>query len=87
MPYRVLIKPPAEKALRRMAKPLRRRIAQAIDSLARNPRPEGARKLVGSEDAYRIRVGDYPVVYVVAERVLVVYVVRTGHRREVYRGL
>jgi len=87
MAYRILIKPQAEKAFSRMAKPLRRRIARTIDALAENPRPEGARKLVGSECAYRIRVGDYRVVYEVAERVLVVYVIRIGHRKDVYRGL
>jgi mRNA interferase RelE/StbE len=87
MSYRLEIKPPAEKAPARMPNPSRRRIARAIDSLARDPRPPGCAKLAGSQCAYRIRVGDYRVVYEIEDRVLIVYVVRIGHRKDVYRGL
>jgi mRNA interferase RelE/StbE len=87
MAYRVEIKPQAEKALLRMPNPQRRRISLAIDGLARDPRPPGCAKLAGAQDAYRIRVGDYRVVYEIENRVLVVYVVRVGHRKDVYRGL
>ena len=87
MAYRVEIKPQAEKALGRLPNPQRGRVALAIDGLARNPRPAGCAKIVGAPDAYRIRVGDYRVVYEIEDRVLTVYVVRIGHRKEVYRGL
>ena len=56
MPYHVT--PPAEKAVGRLPKPLRSRIAKRLLSLANNPRPPGSIKLTG-EDVYRIRVGDY----------------------------
>jgi mRNA interferase RelE/StbE len=87
MPYRIEIKPQAEKALARIPNPHRRRIAKAIDALARTPRPASCAQLAGSEDAYRIRVGDYCVVYEIADRVLIVYIIRVGHRKDVYRGL
>jgi mRNA interferase RelE/StbE len=57
----------------------------AIADLAETPRPDGVRKIVGSEDAYRIRVGDYRIVYKIVDRVLTVFVVRVGHRKDVYR--
>jgi len=87
MCYRIEIKPQAEKALADVPNPHRRRIAKAIDALADQPRPTGCRKLTGSEDAYRIRVGDYRVVYRIVDRVLIVYIIRIGHRKDIYRNL
>ena len=87
MSYRVEIKPAAEKALARIPNPYRRRISTAIGWLAQTPRPFGCIKIVGADDAYRIRVGDYRIVYQVVARVLFIYIVRVAHRKEVYRGL
>ncbi len=87
MAYRIEVKPQAERALARIANPHRRRIAKAIDGLARTPRPPGCAKLAGAENAYRIRVGDYRVVYEIVRRVLTVYIVRVAHRKDVYRAL
>ena len=87
MRYRIEIKPQAEKALGDLPHPDRRRLARAIDRLGACPRPPGCRKLAGAQDAYRIRVGDYRVVYQIEDRVLVVYVIRIAHRRDVYRRL
>jgi mRNA interferase RelE/StbE len=64
--------------------PLRDRITAAIDSLADDPRPPGAQKLAGRDD-YRIRVGDYRIVYAVDDDEQLVLVARIAHRREVYR--
>ena len=74
MAYRVEIKPQAEKALGRLPNPQRGRVALAIDGLARNPRPAGCAKIVGAPDAYRIRVGDFRVLYEVHDQVLVIVV-------------
>jgi mRNA interferase RelE/StbE len=63
---------------------LRRRDARILD-LARDPRPAGHVKLVGAEDLYRIRSGDYRAVYRIEEDRLVVLVVTVGHRRDVYK--
>jgi mRNA interferase RelE/StbE len=64
---------------------MQRRIVEKIEALADDPRPAGSVKLTG-HGAYRIRVGDYRVIYAVADDQLVVLVVEVGHRREVYRG-
>lgn len=87
MAYRIEVKPRAVKALAGIPNPHRRRIAKAIDALADEPRPNGCAKLTGAEDAYRIRVGEYRIVYQIADKVLIVYVVRVGHRKDVYRDL
>jgi mRNA interferase RelE/StbE len=83
--YSVLIKPSARKELEAVdLKKDRQRIVAAILSLADDPRPSGCRKLSG-RDKYRIRCGDYRVVYSVQDVVLVVTIVRVGHRSDVYR--
>jgi mRNA interferase RelE/StbE len=87
MTYRIEVKPQAERALAKIPNPHRRRIARAIDALARNPRPPGSAKLAGSDDAYRIRVGDYRIVYQVLDKVLIVYIIRVAYRKDIYRGL
>ena len=61
------------------------RLRTRIDSLADNPRPPDTKKLSGAEELYRIRVGDYRVLYAIQDKVLLVLVVKVGHRREVYR--
>lgn len=82
--YELLILPSAQRALSRLAHPIRKRVATRIDALAKNPRPQGATKLVGSEH-WRIRIGDYRVIYDVEDAQLIVLVVDVGHRREIYR--
>jgi len=61
------------------------RLRARIDRLAENPCPSGVKKLAGEEGLYRLRSGDYRVVYTVQDEVLVVLVLKVGHRREVYR--
>ena len=78
----------ARRAVRSLADLQRRdqqRIRAAIDLLAENPRPPNCVALQGEAGVYRVRVGDYRIVYEVLDQVLVVQVVRIGHRREVYR--
>lgn len=61
-------------------------ILKAVAKLADDPCPAASKKLIGSDDAFRLRVGDYRVVYTVYETHLVVQIVRLGHRRGIYRG-
>lgn len=61
------------------------RIVSAIESLSDDPRPNGCKKLVGSDNTYRIRIGDYRAIYEIQDSVLVVLVIRIRHRRDVYR--
>jgi len=85
MPYRVEVKKSAVKEIAALPKRDQRRVIRAIAALADEPRPEGARKLTGAEDAYRIRVGDYRIIYQIANDVLTVLVVRVAHRKDAYR--
>jgi mRNA interferase RelE/StbE len=63
----------------------RERILRALIELETHPRPPGAKKLAGREDLWRIRVGDYRIVYELHDRILLVLVVRVAHRHEAYR--
>lgn len=82
--YSIIVSNSAEKDMSRLDRPVLKRIAVAIDGLAENPRPNGCIKLKGSEDFWRIRVGDYRVIYTIADEIEIVDVRRVRHRREVY---
>ena len=75
----------ASRSLRKLERGIQARVAARILALADNPYPPGTRKIAGGERAYRIRVGDYRVVYDVLEDAIVVLVLRIGHRKDVYR--
>jgi mRNA interferase RelE/StbE len=77
----------SEKFLERAPKNVRHRIEVAINALADEPRPSGVRKLVGFERLYRIRVGDWRVVYEIRDNILVIVIVEIGSRGDVYQGL
>ena len=84
MTYRVEVTPAALRQLRKLDPPARRRVQAAIELLADQPRPSGAKKLGGGEGEWRVRTGDYRIVYEVHDNVLLVLVVADGHRREIY---
>jgi mRNA interferase RelE/StbE len=84
--YRIAFAKEADRALAKLPCDVQQRIVKKVTALADNPRPSGTKALQGSDAAYlRIRVGDYRVVYSIDDAVLLVLVVRIGHRREVYR--
>ena len=83
--YRVLLERGAEKDLSRLSSEIHDRVISAIQALVTNPRPPGCRKLAGSKNDWRIRVGDYRVVYEILDDVRAVRINRVRHRREVYR--
>lgn len=85
MAYTLTIDPSAQKQLAKLDRATQRRVASVIDDLAETPRPSGVRKIQGAEDLYRIRVGDYRVIYRIVDRKLVVLIVRIAHRRDAYR--
>jgi len=82
--YSLEIRPSAQKELDALADDLFTRIDRKILALADNPRPAGCRKLKGYKDQWRIRVGDWRVVYIISDATKVVSVTRVAHRREVY---
>jgi mRNA interferase RelE/StbE len=85
--YRLLIRASAAKELKAIPnKKDRQRIVKRIQGLEGNPRPRGSQKLSGRE-RYRIRLGPYRIVYSIEADELVVYVVKVGHRKDVYRVL
>jgi mRNA interferase RelE/StbE len=83
MPYSVEIKPSALASLKRLPKGIAARISDKIEVLSKEPRPQGVEKLAGEENLYRIRMGDYRVVYQIQDKSWQVLVLRIGHRKEV----
>jgi len=83
--YRILLERGAERDLNRLSSEIHDRVITAIRALGGNPRPAGCRKLLGSKNDWRIRVGDYRVLYEIADAIRIVRVNRVRHRREVYR--
>ena len=85
--YRLLIKPSAAKEIEALGqKKDRQRIVNRIAALASEPRPAGCEKLAGAEGRYRIRQGEFRIVYAVDDASRTVEIAKVGHRREVYRG-
>ncbi len=85
MTYRIEFSPAAVRQLRKLDGQARRRIQAAVELLAQEPRPVRAKKLVGGNGEWRVRTGDYRIVYEIDDGMLVVLVLAVGHRREVYR--
>ena len=87
MAYRVSLKASADKSLDKLPKSIQSRVIKKAISLADNPRPPGAVKLAGASGLWRIRVGEYRMVYLIDDRQKIVDIRIVAHRREVYRGL
>ena len=85
MAHRVEFTPAAARDLRKLPRDVQRRIGAQIKKLGSDPRPRGCTKLDGENDIYRIRAGDYRILYQVEDKALLVLIVRIRHRREVYR--
>ncbi len=87
MPYRVTLKRVADRDLDRLTRETASQVAQTLRALAIDPRPPGTVKLRGSRNHYRLRVGDYRILYEVDDAARTVTIARVRHRREVYRDL
>ena len=85
MTYHVNLTPSAVRQLRKLDPPARRRVQAAIDLLADNPRPPAATQLVGGSGEWRVRTGEYRIVYDIRDTELLVLVLALGHRRDIYR--
>ena len=85
MKYTLRLDGRTRKTLDRLPSDMYGRIMRKLDAIEENPRPVGVEKLAGAEDLYRVRMGDWRIVYAIRDRELVVFVIRIGHRREVYR--
>ncbi len=85
MKYAVRLDSRARKTLDRLPGDVYGRIIRKLKAIEDDPRPPGVEKLTGMEDLYRVRVGDWRIVYAIRDRELLIIVIRIGHRREVYR--
>ena len=83
--YEILLERNAERDLKKLSKDMFDRVVLGIKSLAQNPKPHGVRKIVGSKNDWRMRIGEYRVIYEIDEDVKAVKVMRIRHRREAYR--
>lgn len=86
-PYEIQYDPHALKELTKLDRAVARRIVKSVDALASDPRPRGCRPLAGYPDLWRIRVGDYRVIYTIRDAELLVLALRVAHRGAVYRSL
>lgn len=85
MSYSVLLAPPAERQLRSFPSVIQKRLVKRIKALQNDPRPPGVKKLAGKDDLYRIREGDYRIIYMIRNTDLVILILKIGDRKEVYR--
>ena len=85
--YKIEVSSTAEKALKKIPKKDLIKIVEAIQILAINPFPEGCRKLAGEEGTYRIRQGNYRIIYEIEGKKLIVLILKVGHRKDIYRNI
>ncbi len=84
MTYRVDFTTAAARQIKKLPRPARDKVLDAITALADEPRPRGSRKLAGEDIAWRVRVGDYRIIYEIVDNQLTVTILRAAHRREAY---
>ena len=82
--YNILISATAEKALKKIPKKDRIKIIELIQTLAITPLPQGVRKLLGEQNIYRIRQGNYRVIYELRNKKLIILILKIGHRKNIY---
>lgn len=85
MRYRIEFSPKAERQFKTLPKEIQIRLKHRIDTLAVNPFPRSVKRLSAEEDLYRIRTGDYRIIYQVQGKALLILILKLGHRKEVYR--
>ena len=84
MSYQIVIPKPAQKQLDNISKIERDRLILTLRSLADDPRPNGVKKLKGYDNTYRVRVGDYRIIYEIKDRELIVLLLSVSHRKDAY---
>ena len=87
MTFRIEFTKSAAKALKAIPKTAQKRIAKKIESLAEGPLDPAKSKMKGDNPFHRVRVGDYRIIYEIQTEILLILILKIGHRKEVYRGL
>lgn len=82
--YNLRIAPAAERQIKKLDASTRKRISNRIEELRKAPRPPGVKKLTDSPVLYRVRDGDYRIIYTIKDRLLLITIIEVGHRRDVY---
>jgi mRNA interferase RelE/StbE len=82
--YQIIIQSVAQKQLKSLSNDLLIRIENKLNNLVNDPRPDGCKKLKGRKNQWRIRVGDYRIIYVIDDMNLQIKILEVGHRREIY---
>lgn len=85
MAYEVEIAPAAGRTIKKLPKNIQRLIIEKIELLANEPRPVGVVKLSAKDSLYRVRTGDYRIIYQIQDKILLVVITKVGHRRDVYQ--
>lgn len=85
MKYIIIYKRSASNELLHLPATIAHKVKTVIDNLSEKPRPNGCKKLVGSENGYRIRIGNYRVIYTITDTILLITVIKIAHRKDVYR--
>jgi len=86
-PWQIQMSSSAARRLRKLDPPVQKRIGSLIDSLVSEPRPPGCLKLTGTRNLWRVRTGDYRVIYEIKDTQLIIVVVDLGHRGDIYDGI
>ncbi len=85
MTYRIVISPAAQRQIKKLELQVQKQVIRYLRVLATDTRPSGIKKLSGRKEIYRIRTGDYRILYQIRDNELVVLVLKVGHRREIYK--
>ena len=85
--YKIKYKPKAQKFIEGQSQKIRRQLIKKIEDLRKNPRPPGSKLLDSEKDIYRIRTGNYLIIYQIRDKVLLVITAKLGDRKDVYRNL
>lgn len=85
MTYKVEITPAAQRTIKKFPKNIQRKLLEIIELLAEEPRPVGVVKLSTTVNLYRVRTGDYRIIYEIQAQILLIVITKVGHRRDVYK--
>lgn len=85
MIYRIEVTPAAKRTIKKLPKNVQQKIIQELELLAKEPRPTGVVKLAASDNLYRVRTGDYRIIYQIKDEILLVIITKVGHRSDIYK--
>jgi mRNA interferase RelE/StbE len=85
MTYEVEITPAAQRTIKKLPQNIQRKLIEIIELLAKEPRPVGVVKLSATENLYRVRTGDYRIIYEIQDQILLIVITKVGHRRDIYK--